>query len=100
MPWSRVKTVLLVIDSLVYLAMLGLGFFFIYKGDVLQRFQLKRTNFAVFEEPITELPTIKTYIDPYNGDLAYLKDFWIVWRAEGWHGRYSDNRSKEQILEL
>ena len=35
----------LVIDILVYVTMLSLGIYFIYKGDVVQRFHLMRTTF-------------------------------------------------------
>ena len=73
---------------LVYLGLLGLGIFFIFEGDVIQRFQLKRTNWAVYEEEIFEFPTIITYIFPDNDNITYGKDFTIKFR----HGRDKENK--------
>ena len=42
--------------------MLGIGFYFIHEGTVIQRYLQRRTNFAVYEEPISVLPTIVTYV--------------------------------------
>ena len=72
----------LVIDILVYVTMLSLGIYFIYKGDVVQRFHLMRTNFMVYEEPIYEHPTIITWLDytymsPSIKNITFGKDFKI-----------------------
>ena len=74
----------LVIDILVYVTMLSLGIYFIYKGDVVQRFHLMRTNFMVYEEPIYEHPTIitwldYTYISPSSKNVTFGKDFKIYY---------------------
>ena len=70
-----------VIDTVMYLSFLGVGICFIYDSDIIQQFQLKRTNFAEYEEILTELPTLLTHIQ-YNFDakyawthLKYGKDF-------------------------
>ena len=68
------------VQNVLYFSMLGLGIFFIYEGEVIQRFQLRRTNFAVFEEDLTELPTITTYIYPYIANITYNRDFKIFFR--------------------
>ena len=57
-------------NTAVYLSLLTLGCFFVHKGDVLQRYQQKKSNFAEYAEPITELPTFVTWIEPFH---LYLK---------------------------
>ena len=78
------KQVLLVaFDKLAYLAFSVLGFYFIYEGNVLQRFNSKKTFFAEYDEPVNEFPTIYTMIDgPMKGHLEYGKDFNISFRAQ------------------
>ena len=66
---------------MVYLAMLVLGFYIIYKGDVLQRFLLQRTNFAIHEAPFTELPTISIWIYPMNASFG--EDFKLYFSSIG-----------------
>ena len=66
MSWTKAQIVTLLLDRTVYTLMLILGIYFIYQGDVVQRYQLGRTNFAVYEEPMSELPTIITYISDSN----------------------------------
>ena len=64
------------LNNLVYIALAVMGCYFIYHGQVWQRFSLKGTNFAEYEEPVTELPTIVTYIaGPRSQDLRHGKDF-------------------------
>ena len=74
-----IKIVSLIIDKLVYVTMLGLGIYFIYQGEVVQRFHLMRTNFMVYEEPIYEHPTIITYISPSIKNVTFGKDFKIYY---------------------
>ena len=79
---NPIKIVSLIIDVLVYVTMLGLGIYFIYQGDVIQRFHLMRTNFMVYEEPIYEHPTIITWLDytymsPSIKNITFGKDFKI-----------------------
>ena len=65
-----------VIDKLVYLVLLLVGVYFVYQGDAVNKFFKKRTNFVEYHEPITELPTIITYIDSLErGQFKYGKDF-------------------------
>ena len=71
---ANVRTLFRALQKLVYLTMLGLGVYLIYKGDVVQRFQRERTNFAVFEEEISELPSVVMYIQPWNSDIKFGKD--------------------------
>ena len=78
-----------VIDTVMYLSFLGVGIYFIYDSDIIQQFQLKRTNFAEYEETLTELPTLLTHLQ-YNFDakyawthLKYGKDFNISIKISG-----------------
>ena len=68
----------------VYLSLTCLACYFIHKGNIVQRFQQKRTNFAEFREPIKELPTIVSWVQ-YSGAehprLEYGKDFTITYSA-------------------
>ena len=64
-----------ILNGVIYFAMLSVACYFIYWGEVLHRFHNRRTNYAVFEEEIMELPTILTY--PTNNSLKYNKDFAI-----------------------
>ena len=66
------------IDKVTSLALMILGIYLIYKGEVLNRFHLKRTNFAEFTEEVTEIPTVTTWIEYSNGPfLKYWSDFYI-----------------------
>ena len=50
---------------------------------MLQRFSLKRTNFAEYDEEITELPTVFTYINPLSDKVKFKSDFNISYRRSG-----------------
>ena len=45
-----------------YLSLLVLGSYFIYQGDVLAKFSLERTSYAMYKEPVFEMPTIMTKV--------------------------------------
>ena len=51
-----------IVKYAVYIALLILGVYFIYAGDILQKFSNKKTTFAEYGEPVTELPTILAFI--------------------------------------
>ena len=74
---ETIKTIhiLILFKKSVYLTLVCVGLYFVYQGDVLQKFQLKRTNFAEYEEEITELPTIFAWLSPYDGDLILGDNF-------------------------
>ena len=70
------KLCIQIIDHLTYLALSILGLYFIVEGNVIQNFNLGRTNYAQYSEPITELPTILTIIDHVNrSQYKYGIDF-------------------------
>ena len=54
----EVKTFYSLLKGIKYIMFLVLGCYFISKGDVLPKFNLRRTSFAEYKEPMTELPTI------------------------------------------
>ena len=65
-----------VFDNMAYVILSIVGCYFIYKGEVLQRFGARKTFFAEYNEPVTDLPSLLTYIDgPIRQDLEYGKDF-------------------------
>ena len=68
-------TFIYVTEKVFYHVLLGVGIFFIYQGDVITRYWLKRTNFAEFSEPLAELPTILAFSDPPESSLSLQKDF-------------------------
>ena len=75
MPGSRIKVFILTLESIVYFFMLGIGIYFIYDGGLVQQYQLGRTSFALYEEPISVLPTMVTFIKPWNESFTFEKDF-------------------------
>ena len=62
-PKMNTKLVVSITDSFLYCFLFGLGCYFIYQGQVVQKFTLGRTNFAEFDEELTEFPTLVTFID-------------------------------------
>ena len=49
-----------IVNSSGYLTLLSLGLYWIFTGDALNKYFLKRTNFAEFSEPMDRIPTILT----------------------------------------
>ena len=75
------KCVFLVLNLITYVAMLSLGIYFIYQGAVIPRYFNKRTYWAANEEIISELPSVVTWIHPYNSTLKLGEDFQIQYRS-------------------
>ena len=69
-------------DKVLCITLFGLGFYLIAYGEVIQKFQLKRTNFAVYTEMITELPTILTGMS-VEKDLEFGRDYRMYYGALG-----------------
>ena len=80
MSLTKVQMICWALDRFIYIVLFGLGIWFIYHGDIVQRFKLKRTNFAVHQEDISELPTIITDVYPPNPNVTYGRDFHIHYR--------------------
>ena len=68
-------------DKVLCITLFGLGFYLIAYGEVIQKFQLKRTNFAVYTERITELPTILTGMSGDIMDLEFGRDYGMFYGA-------------------
>ena len=57
------ELIIKVLNKVVYIILLCVGIYFIYEGDIVQKFRLKRTNFAVsLGEQLSELPTIVAFL--------------------------------------
>ena len=74
-PDQRKSVFLTVIDWLAYLGLFAIGIYFILKAEVWQRYQLGRTNYAEYEEHVTERPTIIAYFSPATISLKYGQDY-------------------------
>ena len=74
-------TISTAIDWLGYIGLLSVGIYFILEAEVLQRYQLGRTNFAEYEESISERPTIVTYFEPGSTHLKYGVDYNISYQV-------------------
>ena len=84
----NIQGCLQVFDIIVHLNFLLVGIYFIYHGDIFSRFLKGRTQFAEFEENISEIPTILTYIEfkrTLITPLKYRSDFNISFGVVG-HG--------------
>ena len=73
-----------VFKTLVYCTLFAVGCYFIYEGQVIQRYTLGRTNFAEFDEELREFPTIVFFIDDgdKNSSYTYGTDFLIHYGIE------------------
>ena len=66
------------IGKVKYAVFLVLGYYFIFQGNIMQKYFLKKTSFTEDVENLSELPTIlTTVIYTGNRSLAYGKDFSI-----------------------
>ena len=59
----RVEYLFKALDHFGYLVLLLVGCYFIYEGNIVERFQQRKTNFAEAVENVTEYPTIVTWIE-------------------------------------
>ena len=71
----KVDYIFKTLGILVYVGSMVGGLYFIYQGGIVQRFNLKRTNFAIYSEPIVELPTIVAYVYPWTNEIFYGTNF-------------------------
>ena len=55
-----------ILQKVIYFGLLSLGCYFIYQGQVVQRFVIQRTDFSEYSETVSELPTLVTYPMLYN----------------------------------
>ena len=70
-----------IINKVAYIALAILGCYFVYYGNVWNIFWRKRTNFSVHDEPVTEYPTIVSWIQYYprwiHPYFPYLSRPWL-----------------------
>ena len=86
MKTLNTNQIIQIVDRIVYLVPLLVGFYFVYQGDALDKFIKKRTSFIEYYEPLTQLPTIITYFDAPprdRGNYIFRKDFNISFEAVG-----------------
>ena len=68
----------MVIEWLGYIGLLSVGIYFILEAEVLKRYQLGRTNYAQFEESVSERPTI---VSIFSAPLRYGVDYNISYQV-------------------
>ena len=67
-----------IIIKLAYVSFLAVGLYWVCHGDSLSQYISGKTYFAEFSEPISELPTIVTYIyNSKNRSYKYMNDYKI-----------------------
>ena len=64
-----------IIDNILYVGLISIGCYLIYRGKVWSKFQQGRSNYAEYNEPITELPTFVTRIQYAEGHQLFGDDF-------------------------
>ena len=72
MSLQGVRIALSAIDKFSYVALAILGFYFIYQGQVIQRFSEEKTIFAEYDEALEEFPTMTTHI---MGKLSPMPEY-------------------------
>ena len=90
LPKYLIKT----LEITLYLGLMITGVYFIYLGNVWARYKQKRTNFAEYDEAISELPTLVTWIQyfPNVQSSEYLKfgeDYSIIFWQHPWRQQTS-----------
>ena len=92
------KPLLKILDFLIYAGLSFLGCYFIIEGDVVEKYQSKRTNFAEYLEKVTELPSITTYIHSSYEAFQYGLDFNISYSAIiQYHNGLYDHSERENL---
>ena len=61
----------------IYVTLMCLGWYLIWHGHEWDRYHGEKTNFAEYDEPITELPTMVTWADNALGELLFGQDFFL-----------------------
>ena len=74
----QISQCLRIIGRVKYCLFCLVGYYFIYQGDVINKFNIKRTSFSQHDESITELPTILVNVmHKDNRTWSYENDFTI-----------------------
>ena len=100
MSWLSLRHAFLAINSAALFSLLYLGCYFIIESNIWERFKQKRSNFAEYTEPMTELPALMIWIEYHqNHDQANLMlgvDFNITYAKRGDKGVW--NTTSETTL--
>ena len=88
LPNTKLRILFFILEKTVYLSMLGLGIYFIYHGDVVPKFEKRRTNYLEYQERITELPTIVAKIYPLTKSIRFGEDIKIQFRYRNQSGSF------------
>ena len=70
------------LNKVVYFTLLGVGVYFMYQGQVIQRYLARKFDFSEYTEPVSELPTLCTFTVPYQ-TMKFGQDFNISFGAVG-----------------
>ena len=62
------------LNKVVYFTLLGVGIYFMYQGQVIQRYLARKFDFSEYTESVSELPTLYTFTLPYQ-TLKFGQDF-------------------------
>ena len=74
----EVTQIFKIVGKVKYAVFLVLGFYFIFQGNVIEKYNLKKTTFTEEVEDVTELPTIMTaVVHRESRSLTYGDDFSI-----------------------
>ena len=74
-----ISQILHLIGNVKYVIFLIMGSYFIFQGNVIQKYNLRKTSFTEEVEDVTELPTIMTtVVHRERGSLTYGNDFSIT----------------------
>ena len=78
----KFDTVPQIVGKVIYWILLALGCYFIYEGDVLEKFTQKKTSFSENDEALTEYPNVMTYFltTSFLTNLTMGKDFNITFK--------------------
>ena len=77
-----------ILDKIFYIAFLFVGFCLIYQDEVIQRYQDRKTTFAVYSEPMHEMATLSVWIENIPPNFTLGEDFTVHF------GRDFSNMSK------
>ena len=87
-----------IIGRVKYFLFFFVGYYFIYRGDVINKFNIKRTSFSQYDEFTTESPTIVTKImHSDNRSWSIENDFTISFGVLGSRNQYKLKNGENDI---
>ena len=58
------------VSNISYVCFLIIGYYFIYKGKIWQKYQNEKTFFSEYQEPLSESPVIIARVEKSHGRIA------------------------------